>query len=302
MNSIFKSLFMLMSSVSITVSVCISCNQNAPKDFEVYNGIMRSELVRMDFKEQNNIYAKMSPENRSALWKYKMQDLLNDGRYSAEEKEEFKRIAAYLKPEVFTEEGRVEFQKVADDWENTMKEKFGWNDEKIVQTMHLFMTTAEQNENLRINNPSRYAFIMTGNPEIDNNIEKWAEEHFEYYSESPRSEFVKLKINQQKAIWSLMPQDKRISMLIYKQDDIKKSTNLNQSEKDILGKYYELLLAEFYAGDNGINNGDKAGFDAYRSLKDLGWTSDRCYNYLDCLMTEDEQRQYCKLYNIPDVL
>lgn len=288
--------FLNLIAIFIFVSFYLSCSPNAQKDFEAYEGIMRSELVRMDINKQNEIFGQMSPDQKVAIWKYKMQDILNDDRYSTEEKKEIEKFVDFLKPSVYTEEGNAEFQAFADNFEKTMMDKYGWDENKLIRALHVFMTTAEQNENLKLNYPEVYNLIMTGNAKIDNNIEKWAKNNQKHYSESPRSEFVKLKINQQDALYNQMSPDERASMWTYKSKDIKNNNSLSQEEKEILRKYYEQFTPEFFELKNSRQKEVEVRKEAYFSLSDLGWTKEKSNFYLDCLMTEKEFDDYCKNY------
>ena len=133
--------------------------------------------------------------------------------------------------------------------------------------------------------------------------EKWAKENLTYYLEAPRSEFVKLNFEQQRSLYLLFSPEQKADLWKYKWKDIRKSDLLSSAEKKELKALYSLVSPHvFDETDTEANAVFKAESD--RIMKTMsekfGWNDQKVFAYLECWMTEEEIRAYCRQYDLSE--
>ena len=136
-------------------------------------------------------------------------------------------------------------------------------------------------------------------------VDKWAKENIDYYLEAPRSEFVKLKFEQQRSLYNLFSPEQKADLwkCKWKWKDIRKSDLLSSAEKKELKAFYRLVSprvfdatdADMYA----MFQTESERVMAIMSEK-FGWDDQKVFTYLVCWMTEAEIRTYCRQYNLSE--
>ena len=133
--------------------------------------------------------------------------------------------------------------------------------------------------------------------------DKWAKENIDYYLEAPRSEFVKLKFEQQRSLYNLFSPEQKADLWKCKWKDIRKSDLLSSAEKKELKKFYSLVSPRVFdeadAGTNAMFQAESEMVMAIMSEK-FGWDDQKVFTYLVCWMTEAEIRAYCTQYNLSE--
>lgn len=135
------------------------------------------------------------------------------------------------------------------------------------------------------------------------NLDEWTKENIEYYLDAPRSEFVGLKFDQQRALYELFSPQQKADVWKYKWRDIRKSDLLSTAEKKELKKLYRLVSPRVF------NENDTKSYAKFQAesdrlkatlVKDFGWDDKKLFAYLMCGMTEAELRMYCRKYNLQE--
>ncbi len=131
--------------VSFALLICglVSCStKSLPEDFEVYDGMMRSEFVKLPIPEQQDIFIEMSAAQKVALWKYKLEISLKEDDLSKAEKQQLEKVYSMMTPEFYTDTTDT-YNKKLIAWREAMKEEYGWDDYKIWFYMESWMTQDE---------------------------------------------------------------------------------------------------------------------------------------------------------------
>lgn len=135
------------------------------------------------------------------------------------------------------------------------------------------------------------------------NLDEWAKENIEYYLDAPRSEFVGLEFDQQRALYELFSPQQKADVWKYKWRDIRKSDLLSTAEKKELKKLYSLVSPRVF-DENDTESYAKFQVESDRLkstlVKDFGWDDKKLFAYLMCGMTEAEIRMYCQKYNLQE--
>ena len=121
--------FLAISTIAALFSM--SCSSNLElKDFEVVDGMMRSEYVKLDVSEQKKLLGKMTPEQRCSLMHYKLVSAIVEDDLSKKEKKEMKKLFDILSPELYTDT-TSKYQRIILAWVENMKEQYLWDDDKL---------------------------------------------------------------------------------------------------------------------------------------------------------------------------
>lgn len=121
--------FLAISTIAALFSMSCSSNREL-KDFEVVNGMMRSEYVKLDISEQKKLLGKMTPEQRCSLMHYKLVSAITEDDLSRKEKKEMKKLFDILSPELYTDT-TDKYQRILEAWAENMKEQYSWDDGKF---------------------------------------------------------------------------------------------------------------------------------------------------------------------------
>lgn len=137
--------------------------------------------------------------------------------------------------------------------------------------------------------------------ESPENLEKWAKENFEYYSQAPRSEMVKLPLDKMRAIYSMFSPERKAEVWKYKWNDVKKSKHLSKEEKKELRNVYRMVSPEIYEyGDSEADRKfKKASTELEKTLvEEYGWSEDKLFFYCMVALTEAEWKENCRIYGV----
>lgn len=86
----------------------------------------------------------MSGEQKVALWKDKLQYILNCPELTSDEKQELETMFTYLEPRHYdTKKGLKEIQQYAELCENKLRSEYGWSDEKLYLYTYTWLTKEE---------------------------------------------------------------------------------------------------------------------------------------------------------------
>ena len=129
-------------------------------------------------------------------------------------------------------------------------------------------------------------------------VEAWAKENFEYYSQAPRSEIVMLRADKARAIYSLFSPEQKAEVWKYKWKDIKKSKRLSKAEKKELNRIYSLVSPKIFdTGTHPDLEWEKVVKEVEQNLTEkYGWSEANVYFYLMDPLTEKELEDYCNIY------
>ena len=129
----------------------------------------------------------------------------------------------------------------------------------------------------------------------------WAKENVAYYMKQPRSVLVQLPFLKQQALYSQLSPKQQASLWQYKFKDIKESQMLSDDEKAELKRFYKFARPKYFD----LNNTEaleryKLEAESFKMTmkKQYDWTDKEFFAYCECFMTEDEIREYCKIYNL----
>ena len=152
-------------------------------NFDVIDGMKRSEFVRLDINEQKYIFSRMSGEQKTALWKYKIQTALEDDRLSCEEKNELQDLARHLSPEIYeTEKGEKKFAKASSATVHKLMTECGWSNAKVFCILHTWMT---EDDIRQYREPHGITLkYQEGGPLEWYEADKWARKTIECYSDN----------------------------------------------------------------------------------------------------------------------
>lgn len=134
-----KSLLQL-SFFSLFFFLITSCGQNRAD--------IREELVSLtpcELQEKLNL---LSARELCELWRYKMDNTLKSKNLSDEEKEIIRHLESLLTKENY-EDHNDDATAIIDQVTEVLKEKFGWNEEKLYKYLGTVLTEEEVEENIR---------------------------------------------------------------------------------------------------------------------------------------------------------
>lgn len=271
-----------------------------PSDFEVYDGMKRSEFVKLDMNKQKEIYSEMTSGQKKALWDYKLSVSLEDERLNSGEKQELEKLWSNLDTPGFFDDPAA-FQKAIGKWSHRMISKYGWSGDKLYYYTSTWMTEEELREYRELKGIKDSPLsLSSGLDWYETGL--WAEENLSRFSNGAhRDEFVRLPLYKQNAIYSLLTKKQKAELWEQKIDDIHASQSLSEDEKEALLTYYR----EF----NPVNRPDdmdESRMDEFLRYKDgdsemvsdmkdrFGWDRTKFFGYCRTWLTEDEFRQYCR--------
>lgn len=109
-------------------------------DFEISQGIYRSDMVKMNLESQRILFRELSPEVKAQLYRYKLSYDLKTCNLSRQEKKVLREIMYYVTPETY--------YSTADSSEKELYfvsklNALGWDDDKIFKHTMIIMTVEE---------------------------------------------------------------------------------------------------------------------------------------------------------------
>ena len=131
--------FLQLSLLACFFVLVASCGQNRTD--------IREELVSLTPCELQKKLSTLSAWELSELWRHKMDNTLKSKNLSDEEKEIIRPLETLLTKENYEDnDDDTEFiNQVTEE----LKEKFGWNDEKLYKYLGTVLTEEEVEENIR---------------------------------------------------------------------------------------------------------------------------------------------------------
>lgn len=139
--------------------------------------------------------------------------------------------------------------------------------------------------------------IYVAAQESPEDVEAWAKENFEYYSQAPRSEIVMLRADKARAIYSLFSPEQKAEVWKYKWKDIKNSKRLSKAEKKELNRIYSLVSPKIFDTAHPDLEWEKVVKEVEQNLTEKhGWSEANVYFYLMDPLTEKELEDYCNIY------
>lgn len=120
-------------------------------DYEVREGLMRSELVRMDYQEQKAVFAGLSPESCCMIWRTKINDNIHSDKLTDGEKIVMHFLLDFVVPDVF-DGGKKEspagktYKKMVETATSLVQQYYDWPPSKLFRYFYTFMTEEEIEE------------------------------------------------------------------------------------------------------------------------------------------------------------
>lgn len=111
-------------------------------DFEVCDGIQRSEFVKMHLSDQQSVFNKMSPEQKVALWKFKFEVLQDDADLTLADKKAVDTLNLYMCPEIYTDTAEFYLTRI-NSYVEEVSSRLSWDDEKKYYITSTWMTKDE---------------------------------------------------------------------------------------------------------------------------------------------------------------
>ena len=148
MRNLFFSLSLMIVLPACQQKLTLSCdpeiNNWAQENIQYYVSSTRSEIVSLPLSRQRAIYRGLPGEVKVQLWKEKYEYVKKNNLLSEEELSLFSYLINSLNKEIFEdEEKRKMFNSFAEQWENIMREQFGWGDDKVFSIACCWMTEDE---------------------------------------------------------------------------------------------------------------------------------------------------------------
>ena len=115
------------------------------KDFAVTETITRSEFVQLDYMNQKQIIAEISPETHYLLWKVKLADALHSKKLEAGEKAVLQMVLNLASPKAFApgSEELATYKRILEEADEVLKVYFDWAPSKEFRYLYNFMTEEE---------------------------------------------------------------------------------------------------------------------------------------------------------------
>ena len=138
---IMKKLYCFIACTVILVIAVSSCKQKKDSSAEE----IRTELISKDFIALDEYVKNLSPEEKADLWKLKIQDTLESENLTEEEKAAIRDYSDILTKACY--EGDTaqshELCEKSENLEQTLIEKFGWDEKKLFHYLGIVLTDAE---------------------------------------------------------------------------------------------------------------------------------------------------------------
>ena len=132
--------FLQLSLLACFFVLVASCGQNRTD--------IREELVSLTPCELQKKLSTLSAGELCELWRYKMDNTLKSKNLSDEEKEIIRHLESLLTKENY-EDNNDDDPEFINQLTEELKEKFGWNDEKLYKYLGTVLTEEEVEENIR---------------------------------------------------------------------------------------------------------------------------------------------------------
>lgn len=132
--------FLQLSLLACFFVLVASCGQNRTD--------IREELVSLTPCELQKKLSTLSAGELSELWRHKMDNTLKSKNLSDEEKEIIRPLETLLTKENY-EDNNDDDTEFINQVTEELKEKFGWNDEKLYKYLGTVLTEEEVEENIR---------------------------------------------------------------------------------------------------------------------------------------------------------
>lgn len=123
----------------------IGCGQSSQKK----GNPIREELVSLTPCELQDKLNMLPAEDLCEYWRYKMDNTLNSKNLTKEEKDVIRPLASLLTKEHYEDDAPANDTSLIDQITIELKEKFGWNDEKLYKYLGTVLTEEELEENIR---------------------------------------------------------------------------------------------------------------------------------------------------------
>lgn len=117
-----------------------SCGQNRTD--------IREDLVSLTPCELQKKTSTLSAGELCELWRYKMDNTLKSKNLSDEEKEIIRPLESLMIKENF-EDNSDDYTEIMDQITGALKEKFGWDDAKLLKYLGTILTEEEFEENIK---------------------------------------------------------------------------------------------------------------------------------------------------------
>ena len=137
-----KKVLIYLICLTLATLTLVSCKQK--KGSSANDGI-RTELVSMDFIALDEYVKNLSPEEKADLWKLKIQDTLESDNLTEEEKAAIRDYSGILTKACYegdTAQSHESCEK-SENLEQTLIEKFGWDEKKLFHYLGIVLTDAE---------------------------------------------------------------------------------------------------------------------------------------------------------------
>lgn len=121
------------------------------EDYAVKEGLMRSELVCMDFQKQKAVFAELSPESCCKIWRTKMTDNIHSDKLADGEKLAMHTLLDFIVPDAFDKEQQespasVYYKKMVENVASLLQQYYDWPPSKLFRYFYTFMTEEEIKE------------------------------------------------------------------------------------------------------------------------------------------------------------
>ena len=132
--------FLQLSLLACFFVLVASCGQNRTD--------IREELVSLTPCELQKKLSTLSAGELCELWRHKIDNTLKSNNLSDEEKEIIRPLETLLTKENY-EDNNDDDTEFINQLTEELKEKFGWNDEKLYKYLGTVLTEEEVEENIR---------------------------------------------------------------------------------------------------------------------------------------------------------
>lgn len=136
-----QKLYCFIACTVILVIAVSSCKQKKDSSAEE----IRTELISKDFIALDEYVKNLSPEEKADLWKLKIQDTLESDNLTEEEKAAIRDYSDILTKACYegdTAQSHESCEK-SENLEQTLIDKFGWDEKKLFHYLGIVLTDAE---------------------------------------------------------------------------------------------------------------------------------------------------------------
>lgn len=109
---------------------------NAQKDFEIKDGLKRSEFITMNADEQKQVFRDADSKTKAKIYKYKLTQDIKNSDVPDEDKAVLKQLRKELKPNIY------EDSKANEKLEKIVQEA-GWDEVKQFKYLEMYETLDE---------------------------------------------------------------------------------------------------------------------------------------------------------------